>query len=93
MASLKRITLLYMWNTRKEHNNYMAQNLQHKVVCTTQHGINYAAAVVHNTQRIRDWPDGEPSSSSVPLSLSWLLFDLIESKPPSRQDRWYAWQQ
>lgn len=29
MASLKRITLLYMWNTPKEHNNYMAQNLQH----------------------------------------------------------------
>jgi hypothetical protein len=25
---------------------------------------------VHNTQRIRDLPDGEPSSSSEPLSLS-----------------------
>ena len=65
----------------------------HKVVWTTQRGINYAAAVVHNTQRIRDPPDGEPSSSSDSLSLSWLLFDLIKSNPPSRQDRWYAWQQ
>ena len=65
----------------------------HKVVWTTQRGINYAAAVVHNTQRIRDPPDGEPSSSSDSLSLSWLLFDLIKSNPPSRHDRWYAWQQ
>lgn len=62
-------------------------NTTHQNMDSSMRNITYAAAVVHSTHRILDSPDGEPSSSSDPSSLSRaLLFDFIESSPPSRQD-------
>jgi hypothetical protein len=68
----QRIMLLYICNNTKRTQYLQGSKLttQHKVAWATQQGINHAEAVVHNTQRIRDSPDGEPSSSSEPLSVS-----------------------